>query len=150
MKKLRQEKQLCCVDLVLKTSQTFYPKISNKLKFLSRYTKLWNVLYTVLLFFTSGGGVDDVLVRLSLIKQIIKDVTLMCIAFSVKHPRIFWKSWMSLFNMSRTISDMYTYPFNPQLVMKSSRKSWWETKRSKELLYVHRYFLNGWVYFSLG
>ena len=37
-------------------------------------------------FFPSGGGVDDVLVRLSLIKQIIKDVNLMCFSFSVKNP----------------------------------------------------------------
>ena len=36
-------------------------------------------------FFTSGGGVEDVLVRLSLIKQIIKDANLRCILFSVKH-----------------------------------------------------------------
>ena len=43
-------------------------------------------------FFPSGGGVDDVLVRLSLIKQIIKDVKLMCLSFSVKHPQIFWES----------------------------------------------------------
>ena len=43
-------------------------------------------------FFPSGGGVDDVLVRLSLITQIIKDVSLMCISFSVKHPQIFWES----------------------------------------------------------
>ena len=35
-----------------------------------------NVLYTILLFYTSGGGVDNVLVRLSLIEQIIKDVNL--------------------------------------------------------------------------
>ena len=42
--------------------------------------------------FTSGGGVDDVLVRLSLIEQIIKDANLMCISFSVKHPQTFWKS----------------------------------------------------------
>ena len=41
-------------------------------------------------FFPSGG--DDVLMRLSLIKQIIKDVNLMCISFSVKHPQIFWES----------------------------------------------------------
>ena len=58
-------------------------------EFLLRYTKLLNVLYTVLFFFTSGGGVDNVLVNLSLIKQIIKDVTLMCIVFSVKYPQIF-------------------------------------------------------------
>ena len=32
-------------------------------------------------FFYSGG--DDVLIRLSIFKQIIKDVNLMCIAFSV-------------------------------------------------------------------
>ena len=68
-------------------------------------------------FFPSGG--DDVLMRLSLIKQIIKDVNLMCISFSVKHPQIFWESWMSLSNMSRTISNMYTYPFNPKLVIKT-------------------------------
>ena len=43
-------------------------------------------------FFPSGGGVDDVLMRLSLIKQINKDVKLMCISFSVKHPHIFWES----------------------------------------------------------
>ena len=69
--------------------------------------------------FPSGGGVDDMLVRLSLIKQIIKDVNLMCIAFSVKHPQIFWESSMSLCNMSRIISNKYTYPFNQQLVIKT-------------------------------
>ena len=42
-------------------------------------------------FFPSGGVVDDVLVRLSLIKQIIKDVSSMCFLFSVKHPQIFWE-----------------------------------------------------------
>ena len=31
-----------------------------------------------------------------------------------------------------------------------SKKSWQETKTSKELLYVDRSFLNVWVYFSLG
>ena len=40
-------------------------------------------------FFPSGGGVDDVLMRLSLMKQSIKDVNLMCISFSAKHPQIF-------------------------------------------------------------
>ena len=50
----------------------------------------WSIYNTV--FFPSGGGVDDVLVRLSLITQIIKDVSLMCISFSVKHPQIFWES----------------------------------------------------------
>ena len=43
-------------------------------------------------FFPSGGGVDDVLVKLSLIKQIMKDVNLMCLPFSLKHPQIFWES----------------------------------------------------------
>ena len=50
------------------------------------------VIYSIVLFCTSGGGADDVFVRLSLIKQIIKDVTLMCNAFSVKHPQMFWQS----------------------------------------------------------
>ena len=70
-------------------------------------------------FFPSGGGVDDVLVRLSLNIQIIKDFNLMCISFSVKHPQIFWESSVSLSNISRTTSNIYTYPFNPQLVIKS-------------------------------
>ena len=48
-----------------------------------------NVLYTVLFFFPLGGGVDNVLVWWSLIKQIIKHVNLMYIAFNVKHPQIF-------------------------------------------------------------
>ena len=41
-------------------------------------------------FFPSGG--DDVLMRLSLIRHIINNVSLMCISFSVKHPQIFWES----------------------------------------------------------
>ena len=43
-------------------------------------------------FFYSGGGVDDVLMRLSLIEQIIKDTNLMSISFSVKHPQTFRES----------------------------------------------------------
>ena len=42
-----------------------------------------------MIFFPSGGGVHDVLVRLSLIKKIIKGVNLMYIAFSIKHRHIF-------------------------------------------------------------
>ena len=42
-------------------------------------------------FFLSGGGVDDVPGRFSLIEQINKDVNLMCISFSAKHPQIFRK-----------------------------------------------------------
>ena len=61
--------------------------------FLLRYMKLLKVLYLVLFFFfsffTSSGGVDDVLVRLSLMEQIIKDANLMNISFSVKHPQTF-------------------------------------------------------------
>ena len=43
-------------------------------------------------FLILGGGVDYVLVRLSLIEQIIKDVNLMYVSFSVKHPQTFWES----------------------------------------------------------
>ena len=42
-------------------------------------------------FFPSSGGVDGVLVSLLLIEQIIKDIDLMCISFSVKYPQIFWE-----------------------------------------------------------
>ena len=49
-----------------------------------------SAIYSIVLF-PSGGGVDDVLVRLSLIKQIVKDITLMRIAFSVRHSQMFWK-----------------------------------------------------------
>ena len=41
-------------------------------------------------FFTSDGSADDMLVRLSLIKQIIKDANLMCISFGIKHPQTLW------------------------------------------------------------
>ena len=44
------------------------------------------------IFSPSGGGFDDVLVRLSLIEQIIKDVNLMGISFSIIHPQTFWES----------------------------------------------------------
>ena len=70
------------------------------------------MLYTVL-FFPSGGGVDDVLVRLPLIERITKDVNLMRISFSVKHPQIFWESLMSLM----------TYVFTTIGGKKISRKS---------------------------
>ena len=43
-------------------------------------------------FFSSGG--DDALMRLSLIKQIIKDVNLMGISVSAKYTQIFWESRM--------------------------------------------------------
>ena len=43
-------------------------------------------------FFPSGGGDDDVLMRLLLIEQIIKDVKLMYNSFTAKNPQIFWES----------------------------------------------------------
>ena len=49
-------------------------------------------LYIVQIFFTLGGSVDDVLMRLSLVLQIIKDANLICILFSVKHLQTFWES----------------------------------------------------------
>ena len=38
-------------------------------------------------FLNLGGDVDEMLVRLSLVEEIIKDANLMCISFSVKHPQ---------------------------------------------------------------
>ena len=92
------------------------------LKFLINGSFCWGrqnyqMRYIQYCFFPSGGA--EVLMRLLLIKQIIKDVNLMWFSFSVKHPQIFWESWMSLSNMSRTISNIYTYPFNSQFVIKT-------------------------------
>ena len=93
----------------------------NKLKILSltfQWIKVSIEVYKIIcaiyntIFFNSGGSVDDVLVRLSLVVQIIKDANLMCISFSVKHSQTFWESWMSL-------SNLYTYLFNQQLVIKT-------------------------------
>ena len=49
-------------------------------------------LYIQYCFFTSDGGVNVVLVRLSLVEHIIKDANLMSISFSVKHSQTFWES----------------------------------------------------------
>ena len=52
------------------------------------------IKYTIysIAFFTSGGGTDDMLVRLLLIEQIIKDANWMSISFSVKHSQTFLES----------------------------------------------------------
>ena len=70
------------------------------LKFLINGNFSWgtqnnSMCYMQYCFFHSGGGVDYVLVWLPLIKQIIKDVNLMCIVFSVKKLQIFCESWKS-------------------------------------------------------
>ena len=49
-------------------------------------------IYSTVFFLTSGEGVDDVLVRLLLIKQIVKYANFMCISFGVKHPQRFLES----------------------------------------------------------
>ena len=56
------------------------------------YKIILNVPYTMLLLFASGGGVDDMFLRLSLVEQIIKDANLMSISFSVKIPQTFRES----------------------------------------------------------
>ena len=50
--------------------------------------KIISAIYSAI-FFNSGESVDDVLVRLSLVVQIIKDANLMRISFSVKIHRHF-------------------------------------------------------------
>ena len=47
------------------------------------------------------------------------EVSMQVSIFSVKHPQIFWESLMSLSSMPETISNMYTHPFNPQLVVRT-------------------------------
>ena len=51
----------------------------------------FTICNSVVVFFTSGGGDDEVLVILSLMEQVIKDASSMCISFSVKHPQTFWE-----------------------------------------------------------
>ena len=65
------------------------------------------ILYSTVVFYFSGG-VDDALVRLSLVAQFIKDANLMCISFSVKHSQTFPESRMSLSNMSRANYNLNT------------------------------------------
>ena len=84
-----------------------------------RYPKLLNLLYIILFFLTSDGGADEMLVRLSLIEQFIKDTNSMCIYFSIKQLQTFQELQMSLSNMSRTILNKFTYPFKPQLMIKT-------------------------------
>ena len=59
------------------------------------------------------------LVPLSLIEKIIKGTNSMCIYFSIKQLQTFHELQMSLSNMSRTISNMFTYAFKPQLMIKT-------------------------------
>ena len=68
------------------------------------------------------------LVRLSLIEQNIKDANFMCLLFNVKHLQTFRESWMSLYNMSRTISNMYIFP---ELVINHKLKVMIRNQRTK-------------------
>ena len=43
-------------------------------------------------FLNSVGGVDELLVRLLLIKQIVNSAKSVCISFSIKHPQTFRES----------------------------------------------------------
>ena len=79
-----------------------------------------------------------VLGRLLSIEQIIKDANSMCISFSFKHPQTFQKSWLSLPNMSRTTFNMYTYPFNPQLLIKTQVES--HDKKSKDQRNIYKVY----------
>ena len=76
-----------------------------------------------------------VLVRLLSIEQIIKNVNSMCTSLRVKNPQTFQKSWLSFPNMSRTISTMYTYPFNPQLLIKTQVES--HDKKPKDQMNIY-------------
>ena len=87
--------------------------------FVEVYTQNYQIFYMWYGFFTSGGGDDEVLGTFLLIEQVIKDASSMYISFRVKHSQTFWESWMSLSNMSRTITVMYRCPFKQQLVIKT-------------------------------
>ena len=82
-------------------------------------------IYITVFLFTSGGGVDDLLVRL-LIKQ---KLIIQC-QTSTGISRI-----VNEFIMSRTIFNMYTYPFNPQLLIKTYVES--HDKKAKDQRNFH-------------
>ena len=90
-------------------------------------------------FFTSGGDIDEVLVRLSLIEQTIKDANSISILFGVKHPQTFWELWMSLSNLSRIY---FQYVYIPTIYTDLVLKVMIRNQKIKELLYLVRYFLN--------
>ena len=53
---------------------------------------LFSRFFFFFFWLVSGESIDDMLVRLSLIKQIIQDANLMSISFSVKHSQAFRES----------------------------------------------------------
>ena len=55
------------------------------------------IQYCFVFIIISGRAVDDLLVKLSLIEQIIKNPSLMGISFGVKHPQTFRELWMNEF-----------------------------------------------------
>ena len=57
---------------------------------------------------------------------------------------------MSFFNVTRIISNIYTYPFNPQLVIETFKSHDKKPKDQRNLYVRGPYFLNGWAYFNLG
>ena len=74
-----------------------------------------------------SGGVDDVLLRLPLIELIIKDANLMpnwCL-FPCQTATLY-----------RTISNMYIYPFNPQLGIKAQVESHDKNPQDQRNAYV--------------
>ena len=91
-------------------------------------------------FLTSGEAVDRVLVRLSQIKESIKDASLMSISLSVKHPQASWELWMIFQYVEKYFQCAYI-PIQSTIAEKNiSWKSKYETKRSMELRYVDYYF----------
>ena len=54
--------------------------------------KIICAIHSTIFFLSSGESVDNVLVRSSLVVQIIKDANLMWISLNVKHSQTFWES----------------------------------------------------------
>ena len=124
----------------LKQVKYFILKFPTKWKFLLRYTKIMKcTIYSA--FLTSGEAVDHVLVRLSRIKESIKDASLMYISLSVKHPQASWELWMIFQYVEKYFQCAYI-PIQSTIAEKNiSWKLKYETKRSMELWYVDYYFL---------
>ena len=74
-------------------------------------------------------GIGEVVVN-----QIIKDDNSMCIQISVKHLQTFRESWIRLSNMTRAISNMYTYTYFEICIHNYLTQNWWQKHKLKAMM----------------
>ena len=117
----------------------------NEWKFLFRDTKLLNLVYILWFFFyfkwRFWWGIREVMVNWTNYHVHF----IQC--------QVFTEILGIVDEFVQYVQNYFRYvciPISPKIDDKNiSWNSWKETKRSKELLYFDRYFLYGWVHFSL-